>query len=114
MRSPVPNLNLSGLSGGFPSRDESFNKHSNVYSSYQAPAKQQPAAATGGGDSTARVNGRNSFLLDFFEGFHEAHEVLTNISTAFTRTDFFKESYMIEALHLGLPEHFPNGENTAM
>ena len=43
MRSSVPSLNLSGLSGGFPSRDESFNnfdkpyKHSSVYSSFKAP-----------------------------------------------------------------------------
>ena len=57
------------------------------------------------GVDTKRANGERSFLLDFFEKFHDAHEQLTQIAT-FTREEFFKESYMIEALAVGLPDNF--------
>jgi len=58
-----------------------------------------------GGGETKRVNGERGFLLDFFEKFHDAHESLTAITT-FTREEFFKETYMIEALAVGLPNNF--------
>lgn len=51
---------------------------------------------------TKRISGEKSFLLDFFEKFHDAHSTLTSITT-FTREEFFKETYMIEALAVGLP-----------
>ena len=52
-----------------------------------------------------RRNNERSFLLDFFEGFHDAHSQLVDIAT-FTREEFFKEAYMIEALAVGLPGSF--------
>lgn len=51
------------------------------------------------------MNNERSFILDFFEKFHEAHGQLTEITT-FTREEFFKEMYMIEALAVGLPNNF--------
>ena len=54
------------------------------------------------GGETQRVNGERGFIIDFFEKYHDAHQELTSITT-FTREDFFKESYMIEALAVGLP-----------
>ena len=43
--------------------------------------------------------------MEFFEKFHEAHETLTEIAT-FTKDEFFKETYMIECLAVGLPNNF--------
>ena len=43
--------------------------------------------------------------MDFFEKFHEEHQKLMDITT-FTREEFFKETYMIEALAIGLPDSF--------
>ena len=43
--------------------------------------------------------------MEFFEKFHDAHEQLTEVSH-FSKDDFFKESYMIEALAVGLPNNF--------
>ena len=82
----VPNLNLSALG------------HS------------KPEAHSAAQVETKRVNGQRGFILDFFERFHDAHEQLTSL-TPFTREEFFKESYMIEALAVGLPEHFLSASN---
>lgn len=84
MRS-VPNLNLGALNGN-------------------GGSKNQPAN-TASAMETKRVNGQRGFILDFFEKFHDAHESLTSMTT-FTREEFFKESYMIEALAAGLPSNF--------
>ena len=43
--------------------------------------------------------------MDFFEKFHEAHDTLSSICT-FTTEEFFKESYMVETLAVGLPQSF--------
>jgi len=44
-------------------------------------------------------------MLDFFEKFHEAHELLYE-RTTFTRQELFNEMYLIEALAAALPNNF--------
>jgi len=83
----VPSLNLSKLTGLSGKKDG--------HSHHPAQSNQE----------TKRINNERSFLLDFFEKFHEAHSHLTEIAT-FTREEFFKEFYMIEALAVGLPNNF--------
>ena len=79
----IPSLNLSKI-GGFSGNNNTSKPHPHLNS------------------DTKRVTSERSFLLDFFEKFHDAHEALTSITT-FTREEFFKETYMIEALAVGLP-----------
>ena len=89
----IPSLNLAAL--GTSNNGNPFGR---------VPIDLSNGSNQGGGD-TKRVNGERGFLLDFFEKFHDAHESLTTITT-FTREEFFKETYMIEALAVGLPNNF--------
>ena len=59
-----------------------------------------------------RESGQKGFILEFFEKFHEAHEELSSLCT-FTRTEFFKDSYLIEALAVGLPSNFLSSADQA-
>ena len=83
----VPNLNLSGIGGAGGIMPKSGHMSGKL------------------GMDTKRVNGERGFLLDFFEKFHDEHEELKEIAT-FTKEEFFKASYMIEALAVGLPDNF--------
>ena len=49
--------------------------------------------------------GQRDLIMDFFEKFHEAHATLTELTT-FTRDEFFQDSYLAEALAVGLPADF--------
>ena len=93
----VPSLNLSKLS---QSQNNPAVTNNNGMNQRQLQSARD----------TQRVNGERGFILDFFEKFHDAHEELTSITT-FTRDDFFKESYMIEALAVGLPHCFVSAAN---
>ena len=44
-------------------------------------------------------------MMEFFEKFHDNHQTLKDICT-FTREEFFKDSYLIEVLAVGLPNDF--------
>lgn len=87
----IPSLNLANIG------------RRNTAGPFGRANTQKPS--DGGGQDTRRTNGERGFLLDFFEKFHDAHETLTQITT-FTREEFFKETYMIEALAVGLPNNF--------